>query len=147
MMKLILIATLLSAGACSTASSDPNGRQPRDRDEPATPPLARQIAWLGDLHQPESVKYDAEQDVFFISNMVGFGSDKDASGYIIRVDAGDLTRATVFAESGKAGVMLDAPKGMTIHGDTLWICDIDKMRALSRATGLPLATIDLSRDG
>ena len=130
--------------ACARATEDPNGRLTNERQPPAEPPLAEQVTYIGDLHQPESVRYDAEQDVFFISNMVGFGSDKDANGYIIRVGAGDLTTATVFAESGKNGVVLDAPKGMAIHGDTLWICDIDKMRGLSRTTGLPLATIDLA---
>lgn len=138
----VLIIAL--AGACARPSEDPNGRLAHERRPPAEPPLARQVTYLGDLHQPESVRYDAEQDVFFISNMVGFGSDKDASGYIIRVSAGDLTTASVFAESGRNGVVLDAPKGMAIHGDTLWICDIDKLRGLNRITGLPLATIDFA---
>jgi sugar lactone lactonase YvrE len=116
--------------------------KPKGEDE-AKAPIGRQIAWLGDLHQPESVKYDAEQDMFFISNMVGFGSDKDANGYIVMVKANDLSIGKVFAESGKGGVVLDAPKGMAIHGDTLWVCDIDVMRAIHRKTGLSLGTIDL----
>ena len=132
------------AMGCAEPSEDPNGRVPRERRPGADPPLAQQVTYLGDLHQPESVKYDADQDVFFISNMVGFGSDKDGNGYIIKVSAGDLTTAKVFAEGGKNGVVLDAPKGMAINGDTLWICDIDKLRGISRTTGLPLATIDFA---
>ena len=138
------LAFLTIAAGCAKPAEDPNGRLAHERRSPSEPPLARQVTYLGDLHQPESVKYDAEQDVFFISNMVGSGSDRDANGYIIRVNAGDLATAEVFAESGKDGVVLDAPKGMTIHGDTLWICDIDKLRGLSRTTGLPLATIDFA---
>lgn len=118
--------------------------QVRSKGESLAPaPIATEIAWLGDLHQPESVKYDAEQDVFFISNMVGFGSVKDANGYIVEVKAGDLSNSKVFAENGKAGVVLDAPKGMAIHGDTLWICDIDVMRAINRKTGVSLGNLDL----
>ena len=118
--------------------------QVRSKGESLAPaPIATEIAWLGDLHQPESVKYDAEQDVFFISNMVGFGSIKDANGYIVEVKAGDLSNSKVFAENGKAGVVLDAPKGMAIHGDTLWICDIDVMRAINRKTGVSLGNLDL----
>lgn len=118
--------------------------QVRSKGESLAPaPIATEIAWLGDLHQPESVKYDAEQDVFFISNMVGFGSVKDANGYIVEVKAGDLSNSKVFAENGKAGVVLDAPKGMAIHGDTLWICDIDVMRAIHRKTGVSLGNLDL----
>src|SRR5690348_15134892 len=31
---------------------------------------------------PESVRYDADQDVYFVSNMMGYGSLKDGLGYI-----------------------------------------------------------------
>lgn len=137
--KVPLLAALLAAGC---ARSEPDGRS-ISKGAAAEPPLGAQIAWLGDLHQPESVKYDAEQDVLFISNMVGFGSDKDSNGYIVEASANDLSTARVFATSGKAGVVLDAPKGMTIHGDTLWICDIDVMRAIDRRTGVSLANLDL----
>ena len=146
-LRDISITSLVVLTACARPAEDPNGTMKPKGAEPSTPPLAHQIAYLGDLHQPESVKYDSDQDVFFISNMVGFGSVKDANGYIIQVNAGDLTKSKILAESGKAGVVLDAPKGMTIHGDTLWICDIDKMRALNRRTGLPIATLDLASKG
>jgi hypothetical protein len=138
------LALAAATPGCGNPGGDPNGRVAMERRHSPEPPLAQQVTYLGDLHQPESVKYDADQDVFFISNMVGFGSDKDANGYILRVSAGDLSTATVFAESGRNGVVLDAPKGMALHGDTLWICDIDKLRGISRTTGLPLATIDLA---
>jgi hypothetical protein len=36
---------------------------------------------------------------------------------------------------------------MAINGDTLWICDIDKMRAINRKTGLYLGDIDLKPYG
>jgi Gluconolactonase len=119
----------------------------RSKGDESPPPIATEIAWLGDLHQPESVKYDADQDVFFISNMVGYGSDHDGMGYIVEVSAGNLANSKVFAESGKAGVVLDAPKGMTIHGDTLWVCDIDQLRGFNRKTGMPVGTIDLRPNG
>ncbi len=128
--------------ACAPSREESGQVRPKG-DSGALAPLATEIAWLGDLHQPESVKYDAEQDVFFISNMVGFGSVKDANGYILQVTAGDLSKSKVFAENGRAGVALDAPKGMAIHGDTLWICDIDVMRAINRKTGVAIATLDL----
>lgn len=103
--------------ACVREPADPNGRVPQKGSTAAETTIGRQIAWLGDLHQPESVKYDAEKDVFYISNMVGFGSDKDANGYIVETSAGNLANSRILAENGKAGVVLDAPKGMAIHGD------------------------------
>ena len=136
-----LALALLQFVACTNGTGDEGQVQPKGGPS-SDPPLATQIAWLGDLHQPESAKYDAEQDVFFISNMVGYGSVKDANGYIVEVRAGDLSKSKVFAENGKAGVVLDAPKGMTIHGDTLWIADIDQMRAINRKTGVAIGSLD-----
>ncbi|HEX2722930.1 MAG TPA: hypothetical protein VHM24_08430 [Gemmatimonadaceae bacterium] len=132
---------------CARAGDDPNGRLKPKGEPAAEAPLGRQIAWLGDLHQPESVKYDSERDVFYISNMVGFGSDKDANGYIVEVSAGNLANSRVLAENGRGGVVLDAPKGMAIHGDTLWVCDIDVMRAINRKTGVALGTLDMRANG
>ena len=134
---------LLAIGACAISACARNTDvvRPKGTDE-SLPPLGTEIAWLGDLHQPEGVKYDPDQDVFFISNMVGFGSDHDRNGYIVKVSADNLSRSKVFVESGKAGAILDAPKGMTLHGDTLWVCDIDVLRGFSRTTGVALATID-----
>ena len=103
---------------------------------------ARMVGRLDDLHGPESARYDPEQDVFFISNMFGYGSVKDGNGYIIRANARDLSGATVFVQGGRGGVTLDAPKGMALHGDTLWVTDIDVLRGFHRRTGAPLATLD-----
>src|SRR4051812_40986348 len=97
-----------------------------------------------DFHQPESVKYDAEQDVYFVSNMNGFGSVKDNNGYISRVNASDINDIQTLVQGGAHGVTLHAPKGMAIHGDTLWVCDIDALRGFDRHGGAPLATIDFT---
>jgi sugar lactone lactonase YvrE len=91
---------------------------------------------------PESVRYDADQDVYFVSNMTGPGSKKDGNGYISRMNAADGGSATVFIQGGKNGAVLDAPKGMTIHGDTLWVADITLLRAFDRRNGTPLGQID-----
>lgn len=144
----ITAATALAvlSAACSRDADELGQVRPKG-DSNAGQPIASQIAWLGDLHQPESVRYDPEQDVFFISNMVGFGSVKDGNGYIVQVRANDLSIGKIFAQSGRAGVVLDAPKGMTLDGDTLWVCDIDKMRAIDRRTGVALGTLDLAPYG
>jgi sugar lactone lactonase YvrE len=140
----VLISLAICAlAACARPTDSTKGQVQPKGESNAAPPLGTQIAWLGDLHQPEGVRYDPEQDVFFISNMVGFGSVKDANGYIVQVKANDLSIGKVFAESGRAGVVLDAPKGMTINGDTLWVCDIDVMRAIDRKTGVSIGTLDL----
>src|SRR6478672_2907531 len=141
-MTLLTVSGVIAALLASACARNTDTVRPKGTDE-SLAPLGREIAWLGDLHQPEGVKYDPEQDVFFISNMVGYGSDHDKNGYIVEVSAGNLANSKVFAENGKAGVVLDAPKGMTLHGDTLWVADIDLLRGFNRKTGMPIGTIDL----
>ena len=104
---------------------------------------AKRIGAIDGFRQPESVKYDSAQDVFFVSNMFGEGSVKDGMGYIARFNASDLGGMTILVESGKSGATLDAPKGLALHGDTIWVADIDVLRAFDRHTGVPLGTIDL----
>lgn len=93
---------------------------------------------------PESVRYDADQDAFFVSNQTGPGSERDGNGYIVRMSAADPAKADLFAAGGRNGVVLDSPKGLAIHGDTLWAADIDKLRGFDRRTGTALATIDFA---
>ena len=108
---------------------------------------ARFVHALGPFDGPESVRYDADQDVFFVSNIAGYGSFKDGNGYISRVSAANPTTATIFVQGGANGVTLNAPKGMAILGDTLWVTDIDVLRGFDRRTGAPLASIDFTAQG
>ena len=108
---------------------------------------ARFVRNLIGFQGPESAKYDPEQDVFFITNQTGPGSEHDGNGYISKVSAAHPDSASIFVESGKGGAVLDSPKGTALHGDTLWVCDIDVMRAFDRHTGAPLATVDFKAQG
>jgi sugar lactone lactonase YvrE len=108
---------------------------------------ARFVRNLIGFQGPESVRYDPGQDVFFISNMAGYGSAKDGNGYISRVSAGNPDDAAVFVQGGKNGVTLDSPKGMAIQGDTLWVADINILRGFNRKTGAPIANIDFTPYG
>jgi sugar lactone lactonase YvrE len=126
----LVLCALAAAAACRASQA-------------AEPALARKLHVVQGFGFPESVRYDADQDVYFVSNMAGPGSLKDGNGYIARIFANDPDRAEVFIQGGRNGVVLDAPKGMALHGDTLWVTDIDVLRGFHRRTGAPLATIDL----
>ena len=108
---------------------------------------ARHVRTIEGFAQPESVRYDAAQDIYFVSNMAGFGSVKDSIAYISRVSADDLLPIDMFIESGRNGVLMHAPKGMALQGDTLWVADIDVVRAFDRRTGAVLANLDLAPHG
>ena len=92
---------------------------------------------------PESVKYDPQQDVYFVTNIDGNPSAKDNKAFIVKVEAGNIGAFTKFVEAGINGVELNAPKGMAIVGDTLWVADIDVVRGFQRYTGQPVATVEV----
>jgi sugar lactone lactonase YvrE len=94
------------------------------------------------MKTPESVRYDADLDAYFVSNINGNPSAKDGNGFIARVDASKTSAMTKFVESGKGGVTLNAPKGIAIVGDTLWVADIDVVRAFNKRTGAVIANVD-----
>src|ERR1041384_1238774 len=101
----------------------------------------------GGMKVPESVKYDADLDVFFVSNINGNPSQKDGNGFIAIVRADSTSVVTMLAESGKApkgggkAVTLNAPKGLAIKGDTLWVADIDVVHAINKKTGASMADV------
>jgi sugar lactone lactonase YvrE len=103
---------------------------------------ARFIRNIAGFDGPESVRYDPELDAFFVSNMKGAGSATDDNGYITRISASNPDSGAVIAQGGVNGVTLDAPKGLAIHGDTLWAADITHLRGFDRRTGALLADVD-----
>lgn len=84
---------------------------------------------------PESVLYDPEQDVYFVSNINGAPLGADDNGYISRVSAETLQVESKWIDGAKPDVNLSAPKGMAVVGDELWVTDIDVVRKFDRRTG------------
>jgi hypothetical protein len=104
--------------------------------------IARKVATVEGFYGPEAARYDPEQDAWFVSNMLGAGSTRDGQGYIVRLEGGSVGTASMWAQSGRNGVHLDAPKGIAFQGDTLWTADIDVVRGFDKRTGAPVGSID-----
>jgi sugar lactone lactonase YvrE len=128
------------AAACSPARPAGSAGHRRSPDSAVE---ASRIRVGVDFRAPESARYDPDQDVYFISNINGGMSSRDGNGFIMRVNAANPADATILAQSGRGGVTLDAPKGLALTGDTLWVTDIDVVRGFDRHSGAPLATVDL----
>ena len=91
------------------------------------------------LEGPEAVKYDAAQDVYFISNF-GPSDDPDANdGYLSRVAAEDGAVEKLRWAVGDADRPLREPRGMALAGDTLWVADVGGLHAFDPVTGIPRA--------
>ena len=106
------------------------------------PPMRRPAppanATITRLRGPESVLFDPDQDVYFISNLNGGLQTVDDNGFITRVHAKTMLVELKWIEAG-----LDAPKGMGIAGDTLYVSDILGVRRFDRRTGKPLGEVKL----
>jgi sugar lactone lactonase YvrE len=105
------------------------------------PAGATKVATVDSLQTPESVLWDQSADVYFVSNINGNPSVKDNNGFISRVKPDGAIDSLHFIQGGRGGVTLNAPKGLAVRGDTLWVTDIDAVRAFNRVTGAPIASV------
>lgn len=100
------------------------------------------VASVTGFSGPEAVRYDPDQDVYFVANF-GEGDGRDADGFISRVSAEGTIQTLAFM-TGSEEASLHEPRGMNISGDTLWAADMDGVHGFNRRTGAHLAFVDLS---
>jgi sugar lactone lactonase YvrE len=84
---------------------------------------------------PESVLYDAEHDVYYVSNISGPPLEENGQGYISRITASDRNVESRWIDGESEDVTLNAPKGMALVGDELWVTDITTVRRFDRQSG------------
>lgn len=101
------------------------------------PALAQEAATLWEVDgfaSPESVLWDAGTGLFYVSTMGTDPMAKDGDGAIATLDATGAVQTMAFATG------LDAPKGMGVSDGTLFVSDIDSVKAIDLATGAVTAT-------
>jgi hypothetical protein len=146
-LSWVIVAAALGLAGCNRRDSGGSGT-PDDRalaeSAAVYEELSQQFRKVGEtskLQGPESARYDRELDVWFVSNVNGMPAAKDNNGYISRLRPDGTPYQVKFIEGGKKGVTLNAPKGLAIKGDTLWVADIDFARAYNKRTGAPIANV------
>ena len=96
------------------------------------------------LEAPEAARFDPELGVYFVANINGSPLGKDGNGFISRLTRDGKVDSLKFIAGGRGGAVLNAPKGMAINGDTLWVADIDAARAFDKRSGKPILTVTLT---
>lgn len=92
---------------------------------------------------PEAVRYDPEQDVYFVSNFNGESSG-DANGFVSLVSpAGEILDLEFM--TGTDEYPFHGGRGMYIDGDGLWVADAGGIHLFDRRTGNHRQFVDLSR--
>ena len=135
-------ATLPALAACATSGTPAAGTA----SAAATGTGAARPWFVRDgFVAPEAVRYDPDQDIYLVANWgTGSASATDNNGYISRMKPDGQIESMRFIAGGANGVVLHAPRGMYIVGDTLWVADADAVRGFDRKTGAKLANIDFS---
>ena len=151
---LAISLALVLIGGCQKSETTPVQTESTPTTSSTAAP--QPITISQNLQTPESVLYDAQQDVYFISNINGQPLAVDNNGYISRVNPDTLQMDAKWIEGGKPGVTLNAPKGMAVAADILYVADITTVRKFDRKTGAPKGEIkipgssflnDLASDG
>jgi hypothetical protein len=98
---------------------------------PKTPIVLTEVGFS----TPESVLHDTEADVYLVSQIHGLPLDPDGDGFISRVSPDGQVTELRWIDGRAEGVTLNAPKGMALVGDSLYVTDIDTVRVFDRTTG------------
>jgi len=81
------------------------------------------------LKTPESALYDEERDVIYVSNINGNPAEKDGKGFISILNSDGTIKELEWVKN------LDAPKGMAISEEKLYVSDIDRLVEIDMETG------------
>jgi hypothetical protein len=134
---LISCAGAVGPPAASTWTTDP-------------PQIAssKPVAKFTGLSSPESVLYDVRGDRYLVSNLNGdpltgtiWGRSRTNRGFISLLSPDGQVTDRTWIEDGKRGAKLDAPKGLAISGDLLYVADIAVIRTFDLRTGEPRSEI------
>ncbi len=159
MNKLFTLALVLAA-ASSAACKKKEADKAADKKDTigsagsATPPadaadaVATPPAWDGKtpltiegFSTPESVLFDADADVYLVSNINGKPLDTDDNGFISKVSPDGKVTELKWIDGAKDNVKLDAPKGTAISNGILYVADITVVRKFDAKTGEPKGDI------
>ena len=104
-------------------------------------------AWalqINGLQMPHSFIADPAGDVYFISNINGEPEARDSNGFITKLDKAGAVTGLSFIRGGQNGVILHAPKGLAVVGRTLYVADLEAVRAFDTTTGRTVTTVTVS---
>jgi sugar lactone lactonase YvrE len=151
MKNFVLIVAVLAA--CKKKEPEKKVETPPPPPPPPAADAAAPVAveWdgksplsvTGPFQTPESVLYDAEADVYLVSNINGKPLDADDNGFITKVSVDGKIAEAKWIDGAKDTVKLDAPKGMVIADGILWVTDRTVVRKFDAKTGEPKGEVEI----
>lgn len=129
MKQFILSAVIMVLSAMACQSSQEGSANTSDADTTASIPalpVTLTLKWETDtlLTTCESVIYDKDRDVLYVSNINGVSDGKDGNGFISKVSLDGKITEVKWVKG------MDAPKGMGIANGKLYVTDIDRVHEI-----------------
>ena len=128
----LFIFTALFLSACSDDAqhTQVTTAESAENNSPEKGTVKLELLWEAQgFNNPESVIYHESSNTLFVSNVNGSPVEKDGNGYISKI----LLDGTILRKRWVIG--LNAPKGLAIHNDTLYVADIDALVAIDIPSG------------
>jgi sugar lactone lactonase YvrE len=135
LVALAILAGCLLAGSACRARESSQAAAPETPAASAPDPTAPIVVANVGFKTPESVLYDAEPDVYLVSNINGGEVAADGNGFISRIDPTGRVLDLKWIDGSRPEQALDAPKGMAISDGVLYVADITSVRMFDRVTG------------
>ncbi|MBA3392799.1 MAG: SMP-30/gluconolactonase/LRE family protein [Deltaproteobacteria bacterium] len=127
------------AGSATGSTAETGSGSAADSAADGADPTAKLVD-PGELKTPESVLYDVGRDMYMVSNINGTPLEADDNGYLSVVNpdgSNERSNASwLWINGSAADIKLDAPKGMAISGDTLFVADITVVRQFEAKAGV-----------
>ncbi|WP_341227057.1 hypothetical protein [uncultured Arcticibacterium sp.] len=131
-MKSTLLLALIPCALFLSCSSQPEDATEETTETISSAAPSLSVAWKTDttLITPESVIYDANNDVYYVTCIgVGRAADFDGDGYIAKVGPNGEIIDNHWIKN------LDDPKGLALVGSTLYATDLNKLISVDVNTG------------
>lgn len=81
------------------------------------------------LQIPESIRYDPDREILYVSNINGSSGEKDGNGFISKVKLTGEIKTLKWVKG------LNAPKGSVVVKNKLYVADIDQLVEIDIETG------------
>ncbi len=148
--NFLFLAALLFVGLTAISCSQESSDQTEAMDQEGSMELTWNsvqdstdiVASVTGFSGPEAVRYDPDQDVYFVSNFNGEPAG-DSNGFISKV-ASDGTIDSLRFMTGTEMYPMHGPRGMYITGDTLWVADADGVHGFNKSTGEHATFLDFT---
>ena len=124
--QLISVSAALFLFSCNSAPKETPATTDTisvAKDTVKIPAVSVEQLWATDtvLKAPESVLFDKARNVIYVANINGMPTDKDKNGFISKLSVDGKIETLEWVKG------LDAPKGMGIYKNKLYVTDISKI--------------------